>query len=309
MTDTPQQAYLSGIRVAKLSLLHWCMIVAAASVFGAGFFFVKLALTDLPPMTVAALRCSVAVPYAWLILKALGGAMPPMRDSWRFLFVLSLLTAVIPFIGVAYGQGHIETALGGMLFGSLPIFNVILVPLIARDEPFHGVRLFGALIGFGGLILVMAPKFDGALDTNVLAMLAMVLSAAAYAAGMAFARRNKTIHPIAMIVGQLMMGSVILLPLAFVIDAPQWILPSPIAWTGVFGVAILSTAVAPALLFLLIRMIGGTRVAIVPLTMPIFATLIGVFIAGETIHILSYAGLGCIVLGAIVIARSQQRDA
>jgi len=42
--------------------------------------------------------------------------------------------------------------------------------------------------------------------------------------------------------------------------------------------------------------------------MPVFATLIGVFYVGEQIHLLSFAGLGFILAGAIVIARSQQRN-
>lgn len=308
MTDTTKAGALSGVSVARLSLLHWAMILGAASSFGVTFLFVKTALVDIPPMSLAALRCVVAIPIAWVGLKLVGGSMPRFKDSWKVFSVLGILTAGIPFPFIAYGQGQIETALGGMLFGALPVFNVILVPLIARDEAFHPTRLFGALFGFFGLLLVMAPKYTGTVDNNLVAMLLIVLAAISYAAGVSFARREKKAHPIAMIVGQLIWGSIILVPLALYMDWPWQGMPSLKSWGGVFGVGILGTAIAPTLLFLLIRMIGGTRVSIIPLLMPIFATLIGVFYVGEQIHLLSFLGLGCVLVGAIIIARTKQRD-
>ncbi len=308
MTDTTKASALSGVSVARLSPLHWAMILGAASLFGVSFLFIKIALTDIPPMSVAALRCVVAAPAAWVVLKLVGGAMPRFGDSWKLFSVLGILTAALPFAAIAYGQQHIETAIVGMLFGSLPVFNVVLVPLIARDEAFLPIRLLGALIGFVGLLLVMAPKYSGNMDTNLLSMLLIVLAACSYAAGVGYARRNRNIHPIAMIVGQLIWGGVLLVALATYLEAPWQKMPSLEAWGGVLGIGLLGTAAAPIILFLLIRMIGGTRVAIVPLLMPIFATLTGVFIAGEQIYPLSYAGLGFILAGAVVIARSHQRN-
>jgi drug/metabolite transporter (DMT)-like permease len=308
VTDTTKAGVLSGVSVARLSPLHWAMILTAAASFGVTFLFLKTALVDVPPMSLAALRCVVAIPFAWVALKLLGGSMPRFRDSWPVFSILGLLTAALPFPAIAYGQGQIETALTGMLFGALPVFNVLLVPLIARDEAFHPVRLFGALFGFCGLLLVMAPKYTGTLDNNLFAMLLIVFAAISYAAGVSFARREKRAHPIAMIVGQLIWGSIFLVPLALYVDWPWQGMPSLKSWGGVLGVGILGTAVAPIFLFLLVRMIGGTRVSIVPLLMPIFATMIGVFYVGEQIHMLSFMGLGCVLGGAIIIARSPQRD-
>lgn len=308
MTERAQSGLLSGESVARLSLLHWAMVLGAASLFGVSFLFVKMSLTDIPPMSVAALRCVVAAPVAWAVLKIVGGSMPTFKDSWRLFSVLGILTAALPFAAIAYGQGNIETALGGMLFGALPVFNVLLVPLIAKDEAFHPIRLLGAMIGFVGLLLVMAPKYSGGMDTNLISMLLIVFAAISYAAGIGYARRNKAIHPIAMIVGQLVWGGAVLLAFAIYLDAPWQAMPSSRSWIGVAGIGVLGTAAAPTLMFLLIRMIGGTRVAIIPLLMPIFATLIGVFFVGEQIQLLSFAGLGFILAGAIVIARSQQRN-
>ena len=43
-----------------MTLRQWGMILLTAALFGSSFFFIKLAVTDLPPMTIAAGRALIA---------------------------------------------------------------------------------------------------------------------------------------------------------------------------------------------------------------------------------------------------------
>jgi drug/metabolite transporter (DMT)-like permease len=73
------------------------------------------------------------------------------------------------------------------------------------------------------------------------------------------------------------------------------------ALAAVFGIATISTAMAYLLYFRILASAGATNVLLVTFLIPISALVLGVWVLGEIIHILEYAGMGFIFLGLILI--------
>ena len=65
--------------------------------------------------------------------------------------------------------------------------------------------------------------------------------------------------------------------------------------------ATVSTVLAYLLYFRILSSAGATNVLLVTFLIPVSALLLGVGVLGEVIHVLEYAGMGCIFLGLIVI--------
>lgn len=96
-------------------------------------------------------------------------------------------------------------------------------------------------------------------------------------------------------------GVYMMLPL-FIITTPFGRLnPSMDAIAAVFGIAIISTAMAYLLYFRILASAGATNVLLVTFLVPISALLLGVGVLGEVIHVWEYTGMGCIFLGLIFI--------
>ena len=90
------------------------------------------------------------------------------------------------------------------------------------------------------------------MNTNLLAHLAILGASVSYAFAGIFGRRFKAmgISPLATATGQVTASSIFLIPMVILIDQP-WTLPMPslAALSSLFGIAVLSTALAYILYF------------------------------------------------------------
>ncbi len=292
MTQTTTEAMNAG---------HWLVILLTATMFGSSFLFINVAVEAIPPMTLAAGRAALALPIAWGFLALAGGRLPPLGAGWRPLVVLGILTAVIPYSTIAWGQLHIESGLAGILFGTIPVISVALAPLIARDETYTASRIVGAAIGLLGVVLVIGPQVLAGFGDQLLGALVTLGAAFSYALGVIYARTRPDITPPVMVAGQLVVGSLVLVALSLAVDAPWGLAPSTEAVTAVAIVAVVSTAAPTLLLFWLIRRVGATNGSLMTFFMPVVAVALGAALLGEALPWQAFAGLGLILLGAAAV--------
>ncbi len=280
---------------------HWAVLLLTATMFGSSFFFIKIAIDTIPAITLATGRAALAVPIALGILKISGARLPPWGADWIPLVILGALTAAIPYAAVAWGQVHIESGLAGILFGTIPVFSVILAPALARDETFTPGRLLGAAVGLAGVVMVMGPGALAGFGDQLLGTIVTLGAALSYALGGIYARRHKHLSPIVMTTGQLLTATFLLLPLSLVMDTPWTLAPSAAALGSLAAVAVVSTALPAFLLFWLIQRVGATNGSLLAFFMPVVAVTLGATILGETLPWQAFAGLGLIMLGAAAV--------
>ena len=118
----------------SLSLADWGLLLMAAVLVGSTFLFINIAVKEISPIVIAALRAMISALICWIVMRAYGARLPSTRKGWVALFWLGLLTGAIPFGTVAWGQQHIESGMGGILFGTMPILAVVLAPLFLRRK-------------------------------------------------------------------------------------------------------------------------------------------------------------------------------
>ena len=128
----------------RMEAKHWAVLLATAGMFGSTFLFINVAVAEVPPTTLAAGRALLAAPIAWAFLRIAGLGLPPLGAEWGPLLILGVLTGVIPYTTIAWGQLYVESGLAGIIFGSIPVFSVILAPIFLREEKFTGSQIVGA---------------------------------------------------------------------------------------------------------------------------------------------------------------------
>jgi len=198
----------------------WAVLLLTAGLFGSSFFFIKLAVDSIPPLSVAAGRTTLAAVVVYLFMRSLGQRFPGFVRAWVALAMLGVLTAVVPYIAIAWGQQHIDSSLGGILFATIPIFSVLVAPIFLDDETFTAMRLFGALVGLAGVALIIGPDALAGIGTQIFGASITLVAALSYATGNIYARSQQQLSPVVMAAGQFLTTSVVLVPLSLLIDAP-----------------------------------------------------------------------------------------
>lgn len=282
----------------SMSPTPWGALLLTAALFGSSFLFIKVSVAGIPPFTFATGRAILAAVAVVAFLHLSGGRLPKPGKVWLPMIVLALLTAVIPYVAIAFGQLHIDSSLGGILFATIPVFSVLLAPLVLAEEHLTPTRVFGVLIGFAGVILAIGPGAFSTLGTQVLGAGVTVFAALSYAIGTLFARTLSSTSPVVLAAGQLVVASFALIPLSLLIDTPWSLSPEPAHLVGLVVVALFNTAIPVLLMFWLIGKAGASNTSLLAFFMPVASVLLGVLVLGESLGWFAILGFGFIISGA-----------
>lgn len=181
------------------------------------------------------------------------------------------------------------------------IFTVILAHLLTSDERLSLRKTLGVLIGFLGVYIMMKPVLQDGFSWRGLGQIAVLGAAVSYGFAGIFGKRFKQTSPIVNSAGMLICSSLMMFPFAVIIDSPWSLNPSLEAAAAIFGIAIVSAAIAYLLYFRILAAAGATNVLLVTFLIPVSALLLGVSVLGEVINVFEYIGMGCIFLGLMVI--------
>ena len=218
----------------RMSPLDWSLLLALSILWGGSFFFVGVAVKALPPFTIVLLRVMIAALALHIVLRATRTAMPRDGRIWLAFFGMGVLNNAIPFSLIVWGQTHIASGLASILNATTPLFTVLVAHALTSDERLTKGRIAGVLVGLAGVVVLIGPQALAGLGHDVLAQLAILGAALSYGFAAIFGRRFKRmgVPPLATATGQVTASSVLLLPIAMLVDRP-WTLR--LAWTAGLG--------------------------------------------------------------------------
>lgn len=108
--------------------------------------------------------------------------------------------------------------------------------------------------------------------------------------------------PLVTAAGQVTASSLLLLPLALIVDRPwELAMPGPLTWGALAALALASTALAYVIFFRILAAAGATNLLLVTLLIPPGAALLGGLFLGEVLSAAQLAGMGLIASGLLVI--------
>ncbi|MGI9483741.1 MAG: DMT family transporter [Hyphomicrobiales bacterium] len=287
-----------------MGLAEWAMVIALSLVWGGSFFFVGVAVKEVPTFTIVVSRVVIAAAALWLVVIATGVKVPKDGRVWAAFFGMGALNNAIPFCLIVWGQAHIASGLASILNATTPMFTVLVAHYWTADEKLTPTRIAGVLVGFAGVVVMIGGDVFSSLGVNVFAQLAILGAALSYAFAGVYGRRFKTmgVDPVMTATGQVTASSLLLLPVMLVIDKP-WTLAIPSAATiaCLLALAILSTALAYILYFRILAAAGATNLLIVTFLVPVSAILLGVAFLNEVIESKRIIGMALIGLGLAFI--------
>ena len=280
---------------------EWAQLLTLSVLWGGSFFFMGVAVKSLPPLTIVVLRVGLAAVALNLLILLLRLRMPSEPRVWGTFLAMGILNNLIPFSLIVWGQTHIASGLASILNATTPLFTVILAHFLTSDERATGPRLTGVMVGFIGVALMIGPDAVRSMSAGVAGQLAVLGAGVSYAFAGIYGRRfvRMGIPPMITATGQLTAATVVLCPLAAIVDRP-WTLAVPDSATigALLGLAFLSTALAYIIYFRILAKAGATNLLLVTFLVPVSAVLLGTQLLGERLNVLHFVGMSLIGLGS-----------
>jgi drug/metabolite transporter (DMT)-like permease len=204
---------------------------------------------------------------------------------------------VIPFTLIAWAERHVDAGLATILGSNAPLFTFLLMVLFVRHDRPTLRQTFGVAMGLLGICLVVGVNALSGLGQEILAQLALVISAMTFGAAAIFGRNFNGLDPIVPAAGSMICGAILLVPLSLVIDQPWTLSPSMNSVLALLALSLFSTALAFVIYFRLIQTLGpvGTS-AQAYLRVPIGVAISAVML-GESLTASAWAGLICVIVG------------
>jgi drug/metabolite transporter (DMT)-like permease len=288
-----------------MSARAWFLLIVLATCFSGTFFFNRVALDDLSPLTIVLGRVGLGAAILNLVLIARGQRLPLQWPRLRSFLVMGALSNAIPFVLVVAGQIRIASGLASILNAMTPLCTILVAHVLTRSEPLKGHRLAGVLIGFSGAVIVIGPTSVLAVgrDPGTLAAQFAILGATlCYAFAVVYGRRFRGMPPTQIAAGQLTGATVLLLPLVLVVDRP-WTGAAPGAETigAIVGLGLVCWAIAYVLFNQILAMAGPTNLTLVTFLVPIGALLLGTTLLGERIEPRQFLGMAVIFIALTAV--------
>lgn len=266
---------------------------------------IKLALRDMPPLALAALRCTIASLFLVAVLVRSGA------DTTRALAPGALRAFLfLGFVGIYVSTQGSYVAIALSTASNIVLLQAASPVMVALGARFYlGDRLeprqwLGVALSAGGVLLVMT---NGRLlrlrpdDINAGDVVNLV-ALAGWSAFTVYSKRVLASYTPAMVTtGAYIAGTLLIVPTALVTSplfpAPRW--GSAVAWTVVLYQAVVG-AIAHVLWSRAIAVVGPSRAAVFMNVQPILGLILAALLLREQIGAWQLAGGACVLAGVML---------
>ena len=274
--------------------------VALGIIWGLPYFFIKIALQDIPPLLLAFSRLLLAtlilLPIAWR-----RGALRSLGSHKLALLAFAVAEFAIPFLAICVGERWINSSVAGILIAMVPLSIAVIQWLFGIQEVWGGWRITGLLVGFIGVaVLVGGGSIEGRFGW--LGVGCMAVATLGYAIGPLIIQRYlggfDSIGPLAVS----LLAATLILFIPAMLELPI-AMPSAAALISVGVLGGVCTAVAMLLMFYLVRHAGASRATVITYINPAVAALLGVLVLHEQLGLAGSIAFVLILLGSWLATR------
>ncbi|CDZ78616.1 putative amino-acid metabolite efflux pump [Legionella massiliensis] len=199
-----------------MPLTHLLLALLVVIVWGINFLFVKLALDEISPLLLCALRFFLASVPAIFFIK-------PPAVSFRIVILYGMVTFALQFSLFFIGMSIGMTPGMASLIMQTQVFFSMLFAVILLGETLNAWQIIGALVSFAGVGIV-GLHFDS--NITLLGFLCMLAAAATWGLGNLITKKTNKISMIALVVWGSFVASLPLLLFSLIFEGPEAIVRS-----------------------------------------------------------------------------------
>jgi len=293
-------AHLVDFLTQQPRFADFALLGLLALLWGSSYLFIKIAVTDIPPITLIAIRVSIAAILLIGVMRALGERLPKTQDRgiWKRLCVQAFYSSIGAWTLLAWGQQHVDSSLASVLNSTAPIF-VVLFTLSVGRMPMR--KVIGATLGMLGVCFIIGKAAFAGLSGPILGQLAVLGGAVLYACAALHAKQLSALRPVTIASATMLLASIVLVPMSLMLEAPWELRPSPKALGAACVLGVFCTGLALLIYFRLVKTLGPLGVASQAYLRACVGFGLGVLLLGETVNLSVGLGLLAALVGVVAI--------
>ncbi|RMF10846.1 MAG: EamA/RhaT family transporter [Alphaproteobacteria bacterium] len=266
--------------------------------------FVKIAVTDIPPLSLAAGRVALGAGVLTLVALLQGQRFPRDRTAWLHALIVGIIGTVVPFFLIGWGQQYVDSALAAISMSSVPLFTLPLAHLLTHDEKLAPIKIAGVILGFIGVALLVLASTSETLESTPVGLIAILVAAFCYALAGILIRKMPEENAAVSGAMILLTGATVLIALSCLVDRPWRLAPGFEALLSVAVLGVFSTGLATLALVKLIERVGVTFASLNNYLVPVVGIACGVVWLDETLQPSAWIAFTFILVGVYLTSKT-----
>ena len=271
------------MKLNKNKILIILSFFSIYAIWGSTYLLNKIAVTEIPAFSLAALRFLIAGVLILVIAKIL---KKPLQISKKQF----INTVIAGFLFLVYGNGvfvwalnYIDSSFAALLASTQPLFVLILMRLIDGNR-LQVKSIIGVVLGMIGMYLLVSQQGVSAKEGSLIAILVTFTCVLSWSYGSIFVSKADLPKNFFVSTGyQMISAGVFLLAISFCIQE-TWI--SPVNWSfnaqlSVVGLILFGGIVAFTSFNFLLKNVSPEKVATSAYVNPIVAMVLGWYVLDE----------------------------
>jgi len=276
-------------QINQSTLFSWILLLSLAIIWGVNFLFIKLAVSEVGPITNVFLRLIMAAAILYFFMILTGNKLILKTNYLIFYFSIGALGLSIPFFLISSAEQYIDAGLAGVLMSPMPLLTLALSALILKNEKINFLKVLSFLIAAFGLIVLFGfenlSQLGGKDKIEFYSQLAVLLAATCYGLNAIISKLVPDINFISLATGTTIASVIIIFPFAVFFE-PFWMENFSIKSILAISVqGVFATAIANLLFFKIIQLEGPVFLSLINFMIPLIAYFSGVIFLGEIIRV------------------------
>jgi len=291
-----RQSSLDAISAITLSIV--------AGTWAASFIFIKVGLAEIPPITLAFIRFTVAFPVMVLITLLTGsnrGEKFRFKEDFVSFSILALTGVTLLYMFQFYSLRYTTASTGSILINTTVIFMAILSAAFLKEK-LNASKIAGILVAFLGLFIIVSNLRLDIFNLNPQELLGdglMIASAIIWAIYSIYSKKILQSHsPIIATTIVFGLGALYLAPFTLV-EFPS-LTVMRVTWLGCISIlylALVCSSFAYVAWNRALSKVETVKAGMFLYLIPIITTILSHFFLGEEIGIATVVGGAFILIG------------
>jgi drug/metabolite transporter (DMT)-like permease len=273
------------------------LFIAMSVIWGIPYLLIKVADEGVSVPVLVFARTGVAA-VLLLPLALRRRQVRVLLPHWRWLAVFAVVEIIGPWFLLSNAERRLSSSLSGLLVATVPIIGAVLAKLTGDRERLTVIRWAGLLVGLGGVALLAGRAASG----SAWPVVEVLLTATGYAIGPLIASRKLGELPGLGLTAVCLAAAAVVYAPAAMLTLPRAMPPARVL-ASLAVLAVVCTALAFLLFFMLIAEVGPARATVITYLNPAVAVALGAGVLGERITPVIVVSFVLILGGSVLATR------
>jgi len=122
---------------------QWGAFLLLGTIWGSSFLWIKIAVGDIGPATLAAIRLAFGLVGLLAVVRLTRQPFRNLRTYLPAYLFMGFFNTALPFILISWAETRIDSALAAILNATVPLFAIVIAHYWLSDEKITLTRIAG----------------------------------------------------------------------------------------------------------------------------------------------------------------------